>query len=252
MPAEETPEPVVEQVHTQAAAETPVTSKVDFSAATKTQPKEEVHQDLYNAWSLGDVKQVQSVPGDKPPSAEDTIEGRYAGVLFTSASQVEALFTVYEDILYIKNIYSNSESFKLFTQNAGVGSREIKLFNEALQSLGDFHPLTIKFLEVLAENKRLTFISGIADRYVKLYQQFNKEEKIIIISAEQLNGSEESEVLEALKQNPLNAGKDFQLEFQIDETIQGGLQMYTETEFMDMSLASRLDKLRNEVTRLIE
>jgi F-type H+-transporting ATPase subunit O len=59
-----------------------------------------------------------------------------------------------------------------------------------LSSLGEFHPLTIKFLEVLAENKRLTYISGIADRYVKLYQQFNKEEKITIISAQELSSSE--------------------------------------------------------------
>jgi len=55
--------------------------------------------------------------------------------------------------------------------------------------------LTIKFLEVLAENKRLTYIRDIADRYQKLYQQFNKEEKITIISAETLNSSEQAEVL---------------------------------------------------------
>ena len=88
-------------------------------------------------------------------------------------------------------MYDNSESFKMFTQNAGVGSKEIRLFNEALTGLGDFHPLTIKFLEVLAENKRLIYISGIAHRYQKLYQQFNKEEKITIISAEPLTTKEE-------------------------------------------------------------
>jgi F0F1-type ATP synthase delta subunit len=87
---------------------------------------------------------------------------------------------------------------------------------------------------------------------VKLYQQFNKEEKITIISAEPLTSSEEAEVLEALRANPQNAGKDFQLDFTVDPTIKGGLQMYTETEFMDMSLASRLDKLRVEITRLID
>ena len=53
----------------------------------------------------------------------------------------------------------------LLTHNAGVGSREIQLFNQGLSSIGDFHPLTIKFLEVLAENKRLVYINGIASRY---------------------------------------------------------------------------------------
>jgi len=67
--------------------------------------------------------------------------------------------------MYLKGLYDNSEAFYLFTQNAGVGIREITQFNEALQTVATFHPLTIKFLEVLAENKRLSFIGQIAGRY---------------------------------------------------------------------------------------
>jgi hypothetical protein len=38
-------------------------------------------------FSVGpDVKVIQSARDHKPPSAEDTIEGRYAGVLFVTAS----------------------------------------------------------------------------------------------------------------------------------------------------------------------
>lgn len=59
-------------------------------------------------------------------------------------------------------------------------------------------------------------------------------------------------MLSALKANPNNEGKEFKLEFQIDSTIKGGLQMYTETEFMDMSLQSRLEKLKAEVGRFVE
>lgn len=144
------------------------------------------------------MKRIDSTPDHQPPTKEDTIEGRYATVLFTSASQVEALYTVYEDITYIEQLFINSESFRMFTQNAGIGAREIALFNEGLKDLGDFHPLTLKFLEVLAENKRLVYVSAIAQRYQKLYQQFNKEEKITIISATELNSSEQNEVLMAL------------------------------------------------------
>lgn len=96
-------------------------------------------------------------------------------------------------------------------------------FNAGLESVGTFHPLTIKFLEILAENKRLTYIGDIANRYMKLYKTLNKEEKITIISAVNLSSDEQSEVMAALKANPLNAGKEFTLEFTIDETIKGGL-----------------------------
>ena len=86
----------------------------------------------------------------------------------------------------------------------------------------------------------------------KAMKQFNKEEKITIISAGKLTSAEEAEVLAALKANPQNEGKQFQLEFTIDESIKGGLQMYTETEFMDMSLSSRLVKLEQEMSRLAD
>ena len=56
----------------------------------------------------------------------------------------------------------------------------------------------------------------------------------------------------ALKANPENAGKEFTLDFTVDPSIKGGLQMYTETEFMDMSLASRVDRVKAEVAKLID
>ena len=59
-------------------------------------------------------------------------------------------------------------------------------------------------------------------------------------------------MLAALKANPQNQGKEFVIEFKIDETILGGLQMYTESEFMDMSLASRVDRLNQEIQRMID
>jgi F0F1-type ATP synthase delta subunit len=46
---------------------------------------------------------------------------------------------------------------------------EIRQFNASLQEMADFHPLTIKFLEILAEGKRLVYIKGISERYLKLY-----------------------------------------------------------------------------------
>lgn len=91
----------------------------------------------------------------------------------------------------------------------------------------------IKFLEVLAENKRLFELSLVADKYAKLYKTLNKEEKITIISAEELSGEEKSEVLAALTANPMNAGKEFTIDYTLDPAIKGGLQMYTETEFID-------------------
>lgn len=122
--------------------------------------------------------------------------------------------------------------------------------NNALKEIAPFHDLTIHFMVILAENKRLIQLKDIAGKYQKLYQQFNKEEKITIISAEDLSAAQKSEVLSALEQNPQNAGKAFTIEYQVDAAIQGGLQMYTESEFMDMSIKSRMMRIDEEVAKL--
>jgi len=50
----------------------------------------------------------------------------------------------------------------------------------------------------------------------------------------------------------MNSGKEFTIDYTLDATIKGGLQMYTETEFMDMSLVSRIEKLKSEISKLSE
>lgn len=65
---------------------------VDFSGASVEQPPQEVSSDLFGAFSVGDINQVNSAPDNKPPIQEDTIEGRYAGVLFSTASEQDSLY----------------------------------------------------------------------------------------------------------------------------------------------------------------
>jgi F0F1-type ATP synthase delta subunit len=124
-------------------------------------------------------------------------------------------------MVFMANLFENSETLQMFTQNAGIGIKEIKAFNQGLKETGaDISPVTSRFIEVLAENKRLVYIREISERFQKLYVQASKAEKISkvqIISAYKLTGEEEQQVLHALKANPQSQGKDFVLEFKIDE-----------------------------------
>jgi F0F1-type ATP synthase delta subunit len=87
---------------------------------------------------------------------------------------------------------------------------------------------------------------------MKLYQLENKEEKITILSAYELSSSERDEVESALKQNPDNSGKEFTIEFEVDEAIVGGLQLYTESKFMDMSVSSRIERISAEFNKIVD
>lgn len=101
-------------------------------------------------------------------------------------------------------MYKHSETFQIFSMNQALGKKECEVFIASLKQAGNFHAVTFKFIEVLVENRRFQFVRKIADHYAKLYQTFNKEEKITVISAAALSTSEQQEVLAALKENPQN------------------------------------------------
>lgn len=120
-----------------------------------------------------------------------------------------------------------------------------------MATAGEFCNTTVKFCDLLGKNKRFMFVNDIAKKYIRSYGLLTNEEKITIISAQDLSESERNEVKSALEANPENKGKTFIIDYTVNPSIQGGLQMYTENKFMDLSLSSRLDKIRDEVNKLI-
>lgn len=197
------------------------------------------------------VKVITSVPGNKPPTSEDTIAGRYAHTLFVVASEENNLYKVYEDMKYVSHLYENLPSFRIFADNSGLNASQIYSFSEELAKCGDLCSTTLKFCDLLGKNKRFMYINDIAKKYIRTYLLLTKEEKITIISAQELTASERSQVSQSLSANPENAGKTFIIDYQVNSSIIGGLQMYTENKFMDLSLSSRLDKIKDELNKLI-
>lgn len=47
-----------------------------------------------------------------------------------------------------------------------------------------------------------------------------------------------------------NPGAQFNVQYQIDPSILGGLQMYSGNSFLDCSLLSRVQRIRGELQRL--
>lgn len=143
------------------------------------------------------------------------------------------------------------ESFRIFADNSGLSSSQISSFIAELEQAGGFCQTTVKFMDLLGKNKRFMYINDISKKYCRSYLLLTKEEKISIISAVELSDSEKAQVKNALESNPENEGKTFIIDYSVNESIIGGLQMYTENKFMDLSLSSRLDKIKDEVNRMI-
>lgn len=197
------------------------------------------------------AKEIQEVPNHKCPISEDTVPGRYSETLFIAASREKNLYHVYNDMVYLSQLYDASESFRTLADNAGLNTNQLNSFSNDLSQAGEFCETTIKFLDLIARNKRFMYVNEISKKFQKAYSLLTKEEKITIISAQELDSNQRELVERALNANPENEGKVFKIDYHVNETVLGGLQMYTENKFMDMSLTSRVDRLREEVNKLV-
>jgi len=76
---------------------------------------------------------------------EDSIAGRYAATLFIAASKENNLYNVYQNLIYLREIYDQMESFRIFCDNAGLSSNQVNSFIEELARCGEFCETTVKF-----------------------------------------------------------------------------------------------------------
>jgi len=205
----------------------------------------------FNKNFFSSIQEIKSVPNHKAPTKEDTVSGRYSETLFTAASRKENLYNVYNDMAYLLDLYKQDESFRTLADNSGLNAKQLYSYSEELAKLGDFCDTSLQFLDLLGKNKRFMYVNQIAEKYLKAYTLLTKEEKITIYSAKELLDNDKDRVRNALESNPENKGKSFIIEYVVNPSILGGLQMYTENRFMDLSLNSRVEKLKEEVNRYI-
>ena len=82
-------------------------------------------------------------------------------------------------------------------------------------------------------------------RYVKM---LNKEESVRVVSASELSEGQKGELMEALQVQ--YAGVTFTMNYDVNPAIMGGLQIYTGNRFLDCSLLSRVNFVRNELQKM--
>lgn len=61
---------------------------------------------------------IRSVPGNRPPIREETVAGRYAGILFSLGSKNEQLDTINEDMEFIQKLLQEVDPLHPEPQNS--------------------------------------------------------------------------------------------------------------------------------------
>jgi len=167
---------------------------------------------------------------------------RYAKALYLKADEEHSLQEVLEDIRLIKKTFSeNLDLDEAIHYPFIYPSRKKKILNNLFEN--KIQPVTLRFLYLVIDNKRDTYIRNILRNFIDLYNDRQGIKAVSLTSAVEI-GDKERESVKSLVKKYFNAQKiDFQE--RIDKDIIGGFIIQIEDQLLDASVKRQLEKVRH-------
>jgi len=170
---------------------------------------------------------------------------RYAKALLDLALDKKQEELVHKDMQFVaETIAANTDLqmlldspiFKISDKNIALKS----IFNKEISSLSN------NLIDLLATNKRMSLLQGIAKQYGILFNQEKLIEKAMVTTAFPIDDNMRAQVL--AKAADLVGDKKISVENKVDESIIGGFVLRVGDVQIDASIQNKLNKLKRELS----
>lgn len=174
-----------------------------------------------------------------------SIEGRYATALFDLTKQQGSLDNVWNDLSHLRECIKESSDFEIFIQNPVFKAVEKEAVIDGLASSYSYNPLTVNFLRILLENKRIQDLKKVVDSFENFYRVEKGQLVCSVSSASELSNKEQKKVQKALQARSPNA--ELIVQYDVNPALMGGLLVKMGDQVFDFSMHSRLEKLQGQL-----
>ncbi|XP_051566548.1 ATP synthase subunit O, mitochondrial-like [Myxocyprinus asiaticus] len=177
----------------------------------------------------------------KPPIQVFGVEGRYATALFSAASKQKNLDKVEQELGRVASLIKDPKLSSIAMNPHVKRNIKQKTFVDAL-TLAKLSPITINFINVLAENGRLTLTTDVITAFSKMMSAHRGEVTCSVTTAQPLDEANLAELKVALN-GFLAKGETIKLETKSDPSILGGMIVSIGDKYVDMSTKTKIQKL---------
>ncbi|MCG9129616.1 ATP synthase F1 subunit delta [Candidatus Poribacteria bacterium] len=169
----------------------------------------------------------------------------YARALYEAAVEQEELDSTVSDIDQIRELTEESDEFSEFITTPLL-SPQFK--SDTFQQLFVDHlnPLTINFLKLLAQKQRERYLVAIIDVFSAIVDEAAGRIVAKVKTATPISQEQEQRLIEQLS---TYSGKQVRLETETDENIQGGFVVQLGDTVFDASIATQLQRLKQQLAR---
>ncbi len=178
-------------------------------------------------------------------AGEDTslsgLAGRYALALLDLADEQKALDQVADDLRNLKAAFAESDDLGRLVRSP-LYSREQQgqAIGEILSRLGA-SDLTGRFVQVVAQNRRLFALSSMIDAYLQELGRRRGEITAQVTSARDLTEAQTAALTDSLR---AAMGSKVQVDLKVDPSLIGGLIVKVGSRMVDSSLHTKLQRLQ--------
>ncbi|MBB5280613.1 F0F1 ATP synthase subunit delta [Pacificimonas flava] len=166
--------------------------------------------------------------------------GRYATALYELAREEKREAEVEASMTTLKAALADSNELRALISSPLLGREEAARAMEAVAGRLGLHPLVVKFLGVLARNRRLAALPQIIRAYQTLAAAARGEITAEVTSAHPLTATQEDALKAQLR---ARYRQDVALDTRVDPDILGGLIVKVGSRLIDSSLKTKLDNI---------
>ncbi len=169
------------------------------------------------------------------------LSGRYATALFDLANEASVLDQVADDLRMIQEMMDVSDDFKRMIRSPVISrTNQASALRKILEN-SEASLLTLNFIGVVANNRRLFVLSKIIKDYLKILSTRRGEMTAYVSSAKALSEHQRTKLVGALQK--LVEGK-VSLDLSVDPDLLGGLVVKIGSRMVDSSLQTKLQQLK--------
>ena len=171
---------------------------------------------------------------------------RYARALFEISKDSDEIKKIESDVKAFKLITDTNSEFNNFIKDPTKNNRtQIEVINILATKL-NFSKNFKNFLLLLIKKRRIFFAKKIFDSFLRLCTQKRGEIKASLISSKRLSDLEIKRISDDLSKE---MGSTLQFDYEVDETLIGGLKIQLGSYMIDTSIKSKLKKFEHAMLK---
>ena len=173
------------------------------------------------------------------------LSSRYAKALFDFAGERNQVEEVHGDLQLFANTLKENRELQVLLRDPIVQPHQKHSIFESIFN-GTLHDTTYQFLDVLLRKKREPSLDTICEEYFKMYNAAHNIKPVTVITAEPLSEALRGKITAMLTEQ---TRATVELKESVDPDIIGGFIIQMDDYYIDSSILSKINKLRQEFSQ---